>query len=62
MGGDEDDGGTPTYGGEPPSKFDAGRATELNIEHKATELGTIVVREEQFRPMVSNRLHSRGPQ
>ena len=45
MGGDEDDGCTAAYGSEPPSELDAGHATELNVEHKATELGMLCVRE-----------------
>jgi len=45
MGGDEDDGRTAAYGGEPSREFDAGHATQLNVEHQAAELGMLGISE-----------------
>ena len=59
---DKDDRCTPACGREPLSEFYAGHVTELDIEHKAAELGMLRVREKRFRRVISNRLNSRCTQ
>ena len=43
---DKDDGSTPALGGELLSEFNTGHSAELDVEHKAAELGTLRVSEE----------------
>src|SRR5271157_3906008 len=59
MGSNKDDGRPLAYCREPLSEFDAGHATELDVEHEAGKLRMLPVREKRFRRIVSNRLHSR---
>jgi len=43
----EDDRNVPAFGHQPAGEFDAGHATELDVEHQAVELRMLLIREER---------------
>ena len=59
MSSDKDDGRKPASGRELLSEFYAGHGAELDVEHKAAELGMLPVREKRFCRVISDRLKSR---
>ena len=47
MSSNEDDRNVPAFGHQPAGEFDAGHATELDVEHQAVELRMLLIREER---------------
>ena len=59
MSGDEYDGGVVAHSREPLSELDTRYATELDVEHKAAELGMLRVGEKRFRRGIGDRVNTR---
>lgn len=47
--GDKDDRSVAAFRHQPPGEFDAGHATELDVEHQAVELRMLRIRKERLR-------------